>query len=82
MMEMRLPGEPAIPPALAQSLFMLGTVLADIEALDMASSKGDGDCIALSVTEVGLNTSGVLMGGVDSVEVGRLGLVEELSLLP
>ncbi len=67
---MRLPGEPAKPPERAQSFDMLGTVLAETDALDKASSKGDGAVLTWSGTE-GLN-SGVSMGGVGSLEVGWL----------
>lgn len=76
---MRLPGEPAKPPALAHSFVMLGAVLAETEALDRASSMGDGVSLTLSGTDEAL-MSGVLMGGVDSLEVGRL-LLERLLLL-
>lgn len=65
---MRLPGEPAKGPARAHSFVMLGAVLAETEALDRASSTGDGVGWTLSGT-MGL-MSGVLMGGVDSLEAG------------
>ena len=67
---MRLPGELAKAPARAHSFVMLGAVLAETDALDRASSMGDGAGRTLSGTE-GL-LSGVLMGGVNSFDVGWL----------
>lgn len=67
---MRLPGEPARGPERGQSFVKLGAVLADTDALDMASSMGDGWRLSLSGSESGL-ASGVLMGGVESVEMER-----------
>lgn len=70
MMLMRLPGEPAKPAALAHSLVILCAVLAETDALDRASSIGEGVGLTWS-GRTGL-MSGVLIGGVDSFEVGRL----------
>lgn len=71
----RLPGEPAKPAPLAHSFVMLGAVLAEMDALDRASSVGDADGLTLSGAAEGLRTSGVLMGGVEVFEAGRFKLL-------
>jgi len=83
---MRLPGEPAKPPGppLIHSFVMLGAVLAETEAVDRASSMGDGAWLTLptwSGTLEGLRTSGVLIGGVDSFDAGWLFVGIRLLLL-
>lgn len=67
MMLIKLPGEPARPP-LAHSFMTLGAVLAETDVVESASSMGDTAELTLYVG----SKSGVLTGGVELVEAGRL----------
>jgi hypothetical protein len=74
---MRLPGEPASPPR-AHSLVMLGAVLAETDVADRASSIGETAGLTLFGAHAG-RMSGVLAGGDDAVDCGRL--LEEFGVL-
>jgi hypothetical protein len=67
----KLPGEPARPPR-AQSLFILGAVLADTGVVDKASNMGETAAgLTLSGAAVGL-ISGVSAGGEEVADVAGL----------
>lgn len=77
----RLPGDPANPP-LAHSLAMLGAVLADTEAEERASSRGDVAWFALFGTGKGRVSGVLLAGGDDASDSRRLCDEFPLALIP